>query len=279
MALVAGQDVAQGDDGVFRIVRGVAKDRVISTVDPEARHGHKSKHRRFDGYKAHVSIDPDSELIDEVVATPANTPDRDAVDALLAPVGEEEDKPTVVGDSAYADGDTRDRLGQQGYEVVAKVPPVRNSTGGFSKDRFVIDLEAGTVTCPAQVTVAIAMSAAGGGRASFAPHCQTCPLREDCTRSARGRTVTVHPKEAILAEARTEQATPEWSERYRADRPVVERKIAHLVCRLWGGRKARCRGRERVATDLDTRAGAVNWARLAALRLTFRDGGWAFDSG
>src|SRR5579863_4451887 len=77
LALVAGQDVAAGDDGVFRIVKGVARDRVISTVDPDARHGHKSKNRRFDGYKAHISIDPDSELIDEVVATPANTPDRD----------------------------------------------------------------------------------------------------------------------------------------------------------------------------------------------------------
>jgi IS5 family transposase len=279
LALVAGQDVAEGDDGVFRIVRGVAKDRVISTVDTQARHGHKSKNRRFDGYKSHVSIDPDSELIDEVVATPANTPDREAVDDLLAPVAEEEDKPAVVGDSAYADGDTRARLGAKGYEVVAKVPPVRNPTGGFPKDRFVIDLEARTVTCPAEFTVAIRVRTNGGGTASFAPHCGPCALRENCTRSTRGRTVTIHPNEAILADARAEQTTPEWVERYREDRPVVERKIAHLVRRLWGGRKARCRGLERVATDLDTRAGAVNWARLAALGLTFRDGGWAFDTG
>ncbi len=74
LALVAGQDVEEGDDGVFRIVHKVAKDRVISTVDPEARHGHKSRNRRFDGYKAHLSIDPDSELIDEVAVTPANAP-------------------------------------------------------------------------------------------------------------------------------------------------------------------------------------------------------------
>jgi len=52
LALVAGQDVAEDADGVFRIVRGVAKDRVISTTDVEARHGHKSKNRHFDGYKA-----------------------------------------------------------------------------------------------------------------------------------------------------------------------------------------------------------------------------------
>ena len=70
MALVAGQDVEAGDDGVFRIARRVARDRVISTVDPDARHGHKSRNRRFDGYKAHLSVDPDSELIDDVVGHP-----------------------------------------------------------------------------------------------------------------------------------------------------------------------------------------------------------------
>lgn len=84
LALVAGQDVEEGDGGMFRIVRKVARDRVISTVDPEARHGHKSRNRRFDGYKAHLSVDPDSELIDDVVVTPANTHDADAVDDLLA---------------------------------------------------------------------------------------------------------------------------------------------------------------------------------------------------
>src|SRR6266571_9178932 len=83
LALVAGQDVAEGDDGVFRIARRVKPDRVISTVDTEARHGHKSRNRSFDGYKAHLSVDPDDELIDEVTLTPANTPDRDAVGDLL----------------------------------------------------------------------------------------------------------------------------------------------------------------------------------------------------
>lgn len=279
LALVAGQDVAEGDDGVFRIVRGVAKDRVISTVDPDARHGHKSRNRRFDGYKAHVSVDPDSELIDEVAATPANVPDRDAVGDLLAPVADEDDKPTVVGDSAYADGDTRTRLEDEGHEVVAKVPPVRNSTGLFAKERFGIDLEVGTVTCPAGRTVEIRPAKSGGGRASFGPHCAACPLRGQCTRSPVGRSVTIHRHEAVLRTARQEQASPEWSERYRSDRPVVERKIAHLMRRLWGGRKARCRGLRRVATDLDTRAGAINWARLAALGLTFDDGGWVLDTG
>jgi IS5 family transposase len=274
LAVVAGQDVAEGDDGVFRIVRGVAKDRVISTVDPEARHGHKSRNRRFDGYKAHTAIDPDSELIDEVVITPANTPDRDAVDDLLAEHGDDEDKPTVVGDSAYADGATRERLEDDGYEVVSKTPPARNSTGGFPKDRFVVDPDTGTVTCPAEHSVMIRPTRGGGGKASFAVHCADCPLRADCTKSRRGRTISVHPQEAILQRARAEQTSPEWKARYRADRPIVERKIAHLMRRAWGGRRARTRGRVRVGTDIDTRAGAINLARLAVLGLDFNTDGW-----
>lgn len=134
LALVAGQDVDAGDDGVFRIVRGVAKDRVISVVDVEARHGHKSRNRHFDGYKAHLSVDPDSELIDEVVATPATVSDREAVSDLLAPHADEPDKPEVLGDSAYAGGATRDALGAQGFTLTAKCRLVRNATGLFTKE-------------------------------------------------------------------------------------------------------------------------------------------------
>jgi hypothetical protein len=274
LALVAGQDVAPGDDGVFRIVRGVAKDRIISTVDPEARHGHKSRNRRFDGYKTHLSIDPDSELIDEVVATPANAPDRDAVDTLLAPVADEDEKPAVLGDSAYADGATREALDEAGFEVVAKCPPVRNTTGGFTKDHFDVDTEELTVTCPAGHTVAIRLSPRGDGKASFKSHCKHCPLRAECTPSHRGRTIAIHPQEALLQRARAEQSSPEWVARYRADRPIVERKISHFVRRAWGGRHARTRGLKRIATDLDTRAAAVNWARLAVLGIANRDGHW-----
>ncbi len=275
LALVAGQDVASGDDGVFRIVRGVAKDRVISTVDVEARHGHKSHNRRFDGYKAHLSVDPDSELIDEVVATPANTPDRDAVEALLADHAGTDDKPVVMGDSAYADGATRERLDEAGFELAAKTPPVRNTTGGFTKEQFDVDLATGTVTCPAAHTASIRPAAGGGGKASFKPHCRHCPLRDQCTPSHRGRTITIHPQEAFLQAARAQQADPDWAARYRADRPIVERKISHFVRRAWGGRKARTRGRKRVATDLDTRAAALNWARLAVLGLHRTATGWS----
>jgi hypothetical protein len=274
LALVAGQDTEQGEDGVFRIAKKVAKGRVISTVDTDARHGHKSKARRFDGYKAHFSVDPDSELIDEVVATPANTPDRDAVPDLVESLPEQ-DPPEIVGDAAYGDGATRAELEASGLRLVAKVPPYRNTTGGYTKDRFAIDLERKTVTCPADHTVPIRFGRRGDGTASFAPHCATCPLASACTRSRSGRTITIHPHEGLLQRARSEQADPAWQARYRADRPMVERKIAHFAFRAWGGRRARTRGLRRVGTDVDTRAGALNLARLAALGLQFGPAGWS----
>jgi hypothetical protein len=275
LALVAGQDVEQGEDGVFRIARKVAADRVISTVDTQARHGHKSRNRRFDGYKAHLSVDPDSELIDEVDASPANTPDRDAAAELLGEHADREDKPEVVGDSAYGDAATRAGLEEQGFTVTAKCPPARNAKGRFPKDRFTVDLDAGTVTCLAGQTATIMPAARGGGRASFRPWCATCPLRPACTAARRGRTIAIHPHEAVLQRARAAQRDPAWQQRYKADRPIVERKISHFTRQAWGGRRARTRGLARVTTDLLTRAAALNWARLAALGLHHEQTGWA----
>src|SRR5215218_1905460 len=276
LALVAGQDTEAGQDGVFRIARAVAADRVISTVDPEARHGHKSRNRRFDGYKGHFSVDPDSELIDEVTVTPANVADADAVSDLVGGSnGEGGERPLIFGDSAYAGPDTIDDLNQAGYEVIAKVPPATNRDGRYSKDDFTVDLTANTVTCPAGQTVAVRAGSGGERRAEFGSLCAACPLRQRCTGSSSGRTIRIHPKEAVLQRAKRFQAMPEWRDAYRHIRPGVERKIAHFVRAAWGGRRARTRGRQRVTTDAVTRAAAVNWTRLATLGLTFTNAGWA----
>jgi hypothetical protein len=179
-------------------------------------------------------------VIDEVVVTAANVSDRDAVDDLLAPSAGDDVKPEVLGDCAYADGETRDRLGGNGYTVRAKVPPIRNRSGRFGKTSFNIDLADSTVTCPAGMTVTIASSRRGGGKASFSGHCQSCPMRKRCTAARDGRSITIHRHEAILLAARAEQTTPEWVERYRADRPIVERKIALDFDHWYVGGDTRC---------------------------------------
>ena len=100
VATVVGQDLEQRDDGIFRIARRVAKDRVISTVDPEARHGHKTAARGFDGYKGHIAIDPDSEIITATAVTAGNVADGSVAEALVADVLAE---PTAA---ASGDGET-----------------------------------------------------------------------------------------------------------------------------------------------------------------------------
>jgi hypothetical protein len=301
LGLVAGQDVAAGEDGIFRIARGVARDRLISTVDVQARHGHKSRARTFDGYKTHLGVDPDDELITGVAVTAANTADRDVIDELLnqpgaaAPddtesgVGEpaadtgnsavsseangESKEFEVYGDSAYAGGATLAEQTARGHDMRAKVPPVRNPNG-YSKDRFTIDLAAGTVTCPADHTVTIGRRARHRS-ARFGALCQSCPLRVQCTTARRGRVISIHPHEAALQHAKARQQDPAWQQDYRQHRPVVERKISHFTRRPWGGRNARCRGQKRILTDILTRASAINLARLATLGLHHGPTGWA----
>ena len=275
LATVAGQDVEQGDDGRFRIVQGVARDRIISTVDPEARHGHKSLSRHFDGYKGHISVDPDSEIIDDVIVTPANVADQDAVDELLRPVDGLDEKPVVLGDSAYAGGEVREHLDEKGFKVMSKVPPASNRGGLFTKDEFRIDLDKRMVRCPAEHVVSIVRRSEGTGMASFGEHCVSCPLRDRCTSSKLGRKIRINRYEARIQKAKRDQAAPEWKAEYRATRPKVERKFGHLTRRAHGGRKARSRGLKRVLTDFVTRAAAINLARLATLGLHHNHEKWA----
>jgi hypothetical protein len=146
----------------------------------------------------------------------------------------------------------------------------------YTKDRFTVDLEHGTVTCPNAVTVGIGRLRDGGGVAKFAEHCTTCPLRSECTTSSAGRKIRVGVHEAALARARQEQTDPTWREDYRATRPKVERKLAHLMRRRHGGRRARVRGQIRVGADFSLLSAAANLARLATLGVrSVPDGGWS----
>jgi Transposase DDE domain/Transposase domain (DUF772) len=285
LATVLGQDLEPGEDGVFGIARRVAKDRVISTVDPDARHGHKTSSRGFDGYKGHAALDPDSEIITATTVTPGNTGDAaaatDLITDLLLDDGEQgeqgEQEPVVYGDAAYGTGEFHNRLGEAGIESRCKTQAPTAAGGLFSKDRFGIDLGAQTVTCPAGFATPIrpARSGDGSGTAYFGPVCAGCPLRAQCTTAKGGRTISVGAHEQALADARARQTDPAWVADYRATRPKVERKLGHLMRRRHGGRRARVRGTDRVDTDFRFLACAVNLARLATLGLHATAHGWA----
>ena len=275
LATVVGQDIDKSDDGKFRIARRVAKDRVISTVDPEARHGHKTAARGFDGYKGHVAVDPDSEIITATAVTAGNVADGVPAEALLsdilvAPSATASATPSanaakVYGDASYGTADLVDKIEAVGAEANVKVQPPSARAGHFSKSDFKIDVDANTVECPAGQLVEIGKSAEGGGLAHFGAACTDCKLRSQCTDSKAGRIVNVHPKEATLQRSRERQSTRDWKDDYRATRPKVERKLAHLMFRRHGGRRARMRGQIRVAQDFAWLSAAHNLKRLALL--------------
>ena len=311
LATVLGQDLQTSPDGVFRIARRVARDRVISTVDPEARHGHKTAARGFDGYKGHAAMDPDTEIITATTVTPGNAGDASVAEDLVAdlladtadtadtagqtqpeqpvepqqPVeagagaAEDTEQPCVYGDNAYGTGEFHDRLQRAGIADRCKTQTPTAAGGLFSKDRFDInlgaDLGAGTVSCPAGITVRIHPARAGGGTAYFGSACTDCPLRAQCTSAASGRTVSVGPYEQTLTDARARQTDPAWVADYRGTRPKVERKLGHLMRRKHGGRRARVHGTARVDADFRLLAAATNLARMAVLGVRGATQGWA----
>jgi hypothetical protein len=305
LATVLGQDLEQVGDGVFRITRKVAADRVISTVDPEARHGHKTSARGFDGYKGHLATDPDSEIITATEVSAGNAGDASVAEQLIsdlldehAPtsvetsqseigqgeigqgehVGAEPGDACVYGDNAYGTGEFHDRLERAGIEDRCKTQPPTAAGGMFGKDRFAIDLDRDTVTCPAGQTAPL-RRATPGRMAYFGAACASCPLAAQCTRAKSGRTIYVGPYETQLARARAHQRDPDWRADYRATRPKVERKIAHLMHRRHGGRRARVRGQAKIAADFNLLAAAHNLARLAVLGLRFSATGWTPATG
>lgn len=294
LATVIGQDLEADEAGMMRIVRRVAKDRVISTVDPQTRHGHKTAARGFDGYKGHVGIDPDSEIIAATQVTPGNAGDASAAEDLIAdllpdpetpaanagqadaaPAGQADaaDPGAVYGDNAYGTGQFQDRLAEAGLESRCKTQRPTTVDGLFTKDDFDVDLDGDTVCCPNGNTVQIRRNKDGSGAARFTTLCAGCPLREQCTKAVGGRTIRVGRHERQLSEARQRQTDPDWLADYRATRPKVERKLAHLMRRRHGGRRARVRGQTKIAADFALLAAAVNLARLSILRVTTTAGG------
>jgi hypothetical protein len=168
-----------------------------------------------------------------------------------------------------------DHLAGNDIDSRCKTQPPTAAGGMFAKDRFAVNLNDDTVTCPAGVTVAIRRNGEGDGIAYFGDACTDCPLRAQCTNAEAGRTIRVGRYEQRLADARGQQQDPDWAADYRTTRPKVERKLGHMMRRRHGGRRARVRGRRKVDSDFNLLAAAQNLARLATLGLRSTVTGWA----
>jgi hypothetical protein len=259
---VLAQDIERKDDGPA-LKEGVARDRLVSIHDPEMRHGRKSKSKRFDGHKADVAVDTDSQLITAVGTLAGNAGDAEhaleriqETEAATGCVVEE-----TIGDCAYGGGETREAFAKAGRTLIAKVPAEQNQ-GRFTKGQFAIDLGLGTCTCPAGHTTERLLTVGKGVRVFrfAADECGSCPLRSQCVKGSGGRSVRVHPQEALLHEARNLQASPEFRD-YRTRRQAAEHRIARLV--QLGIRQARYMGTAKTLFQLAMAAAVANLVLLA----------------
>jgi transposase len=260
LARVLAQDITRKEAGpVLR--EGVAGDRMPALHDPEVRHGRKSKSHRFVGHKAQVVVDTESQLITAVSVLPGNAPDaQQALEVVeLTEANTECVVEETIGDCAYGSGATRQQFADAGRTLIAKAPAVTNQ-GYFAKTAFHIDLEARSCTCPAaQVSLAVR----GGKQPYFhfaAETCGACRLRSQCVRGHGGRTVHLHPQEALLQQARRLQTSPRFRD-YQRRRQVVEHRLARLV--QLGIRQARYRGQAKTLFQLLIAAAVANLTLLA----------------
>ena len=267
LALIAGQDVEPGEgEGAWRVAQRVAPDRVISTVDPDSRHMHKSVSSYRDGYKAHVAVEPETGIITAWALTPANVGDGPTGIELL---DGEDPGLQVLADSAYGSGEVRVAIRKAKHRSAIKAIPLRRAVpGGFDRDDFSIDHTNRTATCPAGHTVPIAAK----GGATFGVRCNRCPLRQRCTTAKHGRILHIGEHDAELVAARQAWTNGDFAEDYQQFRPMVERSIAWLVAR--GHRKVRYRGLTRNQTGLATRVAAINLRRLINLGLHHHNSNW-----
>lgn len=267
------QDVERTAEGA-RIKEGVTADRIVSVHDPQMRHGRKSAAKRFDGHKAAVAVDPESELITAATVLAGNAPDNEPARELVEQTEQNADVEVeeTIGDCAFGDGATRQEFADAGRRLVAKVP-ARPNGPSFAKEDFAIDLVAQTCVCPAghQASAVVAL---GGARDRHgqrqvirgfrfpAALCAACPLRPQCVRGGpgKGRTVRLHPQEALLQEARAFQRSEAFAP-YRRLRQAAEHRLARLM--QLGVRQARYFGRAKTLGQVLLAATVANLTLVA----------------
>jgi len=239
LARVVGQDVEVSEDETGKLIEGVSADRQVSVVDPEMRHGSKSKSRKFNGYKGTVTADAASGVITAVHVMAGNEHDS----AAVAPIIEQQEcngtqPPALIGDRAYAAEDARYAAMGAGVAIITK--PNITSSEGIGKNDFAIDTMAGTVTCPSGVVrPIIGQSVTFTGKVCPLE----CPHRRMCLGKSAKRIVKLRKYEALQQDAEKFAQTGRGKELLLL-RPAIERVIAHWMHN--GARQARYFGRLKV---------------------------------
>ena len=259
------QDVEtkKGDDGSEQsnIIEGTANGRMPSATDPDVRHGRKSSSKRFNGHKADIAVDLESGTIVAFNVLPGDAADASGALELVEQVEHNTQMHVeeTAADCAYGGGPTRQQFEDADRVLLAKVPAECCRNGLYPKSAFKIDLKNDTVTCPAGHTVSTLFKDETGKHFRFGSQCSQCPLRSLCTKAKSGRTVTVHPQEDAMQQARRYQQTPEGRATLRK-RVIVEHRLARLA--QLGIGQARYKGRKKTRLQLMMACAIANF-RLA----------------
>ena len=253
------QDVEEKPDGPCQIKPGTEKDRVVSVQDAEMRHGRKSASRRFDGHKAAVAAEIESQLISAVEVLPGHAGDQQKALEMVEQSERvmEAKVEETVGDCAYGGGPRRRALAEAERPLTAKVPASHNGDC-FPKSELAIDLERMEARCPAGQTTHDYHSAGEGRGGHFtfaAADGQACPLRPRCVKGQGPRTITVQAEERLQQQARAPNPTEAGRKSLR-ERVVVEHRIARLVG--LGLRQSRYFGRKKTGLQVVMAAGVAN---------------------
>jgi transposase len=256
---LVGQDFDVDEDGVPRLHCGTRSGRILSVHDPEMRHGRKSQHQRFDGYKrSATATNSDTPLITAVAVAPASEQDGPQAPVLVAGQPAERRPRRLLGDTAYGNGPVRADLKERSVAVLAPVPEAPVKGGRLPKRDFRIDPGRGTVTCPAGQIAQIRTEPSGRRRARFAnAACDHCALRPRCVDARGRRTIELEPQEELLIAARQALDDPATAEHLRRTRPRIERLLG-LLAHRYGARKSRYRGRRKSLLQATWTAALVN---------------------
>ena len=278
-------DESPGDGGEPCIKRGTKTDRIVSTTDPEMRHGRKSSSKKFNGYKASIAADVEDGVILATDVIPANAHDSEGAAELAAQAGKNAKRAVdnVLGDTAYGSSSTRKAITKatKGAKVIAKVPkPSKPKAIDFTVEDFKVDLKRGVAKCPAgKSSVAYSQHKdTGVHRFTFSrKDCASCPLRAKCTSSKTdSRKLSVSANYDELRALRAQQRTTAFKKAYRR-RTRVEHRIARMV--QMGARQARYFGRAKAAYQMCITAAVANLVvAMGALYPTLRGSGDAIRS-
>ena len=258
---------------------GGRKDKLVSDVDPDARNQADHKKRVRAGYKTHVSMDQESEIITGIAVTPMNAEDGPQLLPLLEDEQERGLEVTeVAADTAYSDGPIRAGLqgDEETPEIVAYIPepkPKPSGDGKFTTDQFQYEAERKTVTCPAgEVSANGKENKKKNGFNFYFPKatCVACPLREQCLSKGElaagvkhGRTVYINPYRELHDLAKRLQKTKQHKQAMN-ERLAVEHKQGEMLNRH-GLRHARYRGLSKIKIQAYMTGAVVNLKRLMKL--------------